>query len=214
MYIFCNQYLSKCFCTLILCMFIWSYGSAEDLSWVNRYGATGEDAVNASAVDSLNNLYTTGVFSGAVDFNEGKGSAVQLTSLGGLDIFITKTGSDGTLLWAKRIGSTGSDYGLALDIDDRGAVYVTGRFAGTVDFDPGLGVFNLKATSGYDIFVLKLDTSGDFIWAKKMGGTGWDVGNAIAVDKDRNVVVTGRFDGTANFNTNTNGTEISLTATG
>ncbi|MFD1628314.1 SBBP repeat-containing protein [Pseudopedobacter beijingensis] len=215
MYNFYKKYFRQYIYSLILCLATLGTAYAQDISWVNRYGAAGEDIIYASAVDFENNIYTTGTFNGSIDFNEGKGAAVQLSSQGGVDIFITKTAVDGVLLWAKRVGGTGGDYALALAVDDKGAIYITGRFTGTVDFDPGSGVFNLAATSGsYDVFVLKLNASGDFVWAKKMGGAGWDVANAIAVDKDKNVVVTGRFDGTANFNSNGSASAINLTAIG
>ncbi len=200
--------------SLVLCLTISFYNTyAQDMSWVKGIGSVSEDIAYATKVDLLGNVYTAGTFKGVVNFS-GTVTPYELTASGtSVDVFITKTTSDGTLLWAKRIGNTGTDYGQALAVDENGAVYVTGRFAGTVDFDPNLPVFNLTS-SGYDVFLLKLNSSGDFVWAKKMGGSGWDVGNAITVDKDKNVFVTGRFDGTANFNTQLTGSAIALTALG
>lgn len=198
-------------CLMSSLMFFSTY--AQELDWVKRVGAVGEDIAYSIAVDSSGNVYTTGTFKGLVNFNE-SGTPVELTSSGSnADVFITKMNSSGNLLWARRIGNTSAELGLDLAVDRDGSVYVAGRFAGTVDFDPGVGTANLVSSS-HDAFVLKLDSNGVYVWAKKMGGTGWDVANAVAVDSEKNVFVTGRFDGTANFNTNTAGSPIELTASG
>jgi len=67
------------------------------------------------------------------------------------------------------------------------------------DFDPGAGTFNMISTGFTDIFVSKLDASGNFVWAKRMGGTGWDECYSIVVDSSGNVYTTGYFRGTVDF---------------
>ena len=102
--------------------------------------------------------------------------------------------------WAKKMGGTGSDNGKGIAVDATGNVYTTGTFKGTADFDPGTGTFNLVASGVNDIFVSKMDASGNFLWAKKIGGSGDDYGNGIAVDASGNVYTTGSFIGTVDFN--------------
>ena len=100
--------------------------------------------------------------------------------------------------WAKSMGSTSYEYGNAIAVDASGNVYTTGSFQGTVDFDPSAATANLTSAGGYDIFVTKFDATGNFVWAKSMGGTGDDYGFGIAVDAS-NVYITGYFTGTADF---------------
>ena len=69
----------------------------------------------------------------------------------------------------------------------------------TVDFDPGAGTSNLTSAGNADIFLAKYDASGNYVWAKSMGGTGGDLGNSLALDGSGNVVVTGVFKATADF---------------
>src|SRR5207245_7660598 len=88
-------------------------------------------------------------------------------------------------------------HGIAAD--SAGNVYTTGFFSGTADFDPGPGTFNVISAGGQDIFVSKLDTDGNFIWAKALGGNAQDIGFGIAVDGVGNVMTTGFFFGTADF---------------
>ena len=54
--------------------------------------------------------------------------------------------------------------------DASGNLYITGRFQGTVDFDPGVATFNLTSNGSYDVFIQKMDSSGNFLWAKSFGG--------------------------------------------
>ena len=70
-------------------------------------------------------------------------------------------------------GSTGNDIGSSVAVDSSGNIYTTGTFQGTVDFDPGAGTTNLTSIGGYDVFVSKLDSSGNLVWAKSFGHVGW-----------------------------------------
>jgi methionine-rich copper-binding protein CopC len=84
-------------------------------------------------------------------------------------------------------------------VDSSGNVYTTGYFFDTVDFDPGAGTSNLTSVGGTDIFVSKLDTSGNFVWVKQFGGTSNDNAYSIYVDSSGNVYTTGYFNGTVDF---------------
>ena len=68
-------------------------------------------------------------------------------------------------------GGTGSDVGYSVAVDSSGNVYTTGKFKDTVDFDPGAGTANLTSNGGIDVFVSKLDSSGNYVWAKSFGST-------------------------------------------
>ena len=128
--------------------------------------------------------------------------------------FFLATGSHAqNFLWAGRVGGIGSDRCNALAYDASGNVYIIGNFAGTADFNPGAGVANLTASGTYDIFIAKYNSAGDYVWAKRLGGSGEDAGNAIAVDGSGNVFIAGSFTGTADFSLGT-GTAINKTATG
>ena len=105
----------------------------------------------------------------------------------------------GNFLWAKNSGGTGSDWGNSLATDSEGNVYTTGRFEGTADFDPGAGTFNLTSAGFEDIFISKLDSQGNFLWARKFGSSGFDFGTSIATDSEGNVYTTGSFQGTIDF---------------
>lgn len=104
-----------------------------------------------------------------------------------------------TLKWVKQIGAGSHDQGRSIAFDASGNVYTTGTFNGTVDFDPGPGTYFLTSTAVEDVFISKLDSSGNFIWAGKWGGASFDLGLSIAVDSSGFVYTTGLFQGTVDF---------------
>ena len=83
--------------------------------------------------------------------------------------------------------------GSSTAVDGAGNVYTIGSFSGTADFDPGPDTFNLTSVGGRDIFIVKLDTGGHFIWAKQFGGLSNDYGNSITVDVTGKIYVAGYF---------------------
>lgn len=175
-----------------------TYAQGVSVLWAKNMGGGGADYGNAVAVDQQGNVYVTGYYNNTGDFNPGSGT-LSLTSAGSQDVFITKLDAAGNLVWAKSMGGSGADQGYGIAVDQQGNVYTTGYFSGTADFDPGAGTANLVSSGGVDIFVSKLDANGNYVWAKGMGGSGWDQGAAIALDMAGNVYTTGYFQYTADF---------------
>lgn len=103
------------------------------------------------------------------------------------------------LIWAKQQGGVNGEYSNDIAIDINGNIYTTGAFSGTADFDPGTGVHNLTSKGANDIFIFKLNASGNFIWAKSIGWGYGDVGRSITIDDSGNVYTTGSFEFTVDF---------------
>jgi len=166
--------------------------------WAKQMGGISEDRGFSVAVDDFGNVYTTGIFEDTADFDPGP-SIFTLTSAGSRDIFISKLDASGNFMWAKQMGGFSFDIGYSIVVDGSGNVYTTGYFQGTVDFDPGAGTLNMTSAGGRDIFISKLDASGNFMWAKQMGGAFDERGYSIAVDGSGNVYTTGYFSFTVDF---------------
>lgn len=164
-----------------------------------RMGGAGFNVAYIIDRDPLGNIYTTGAFTGTVDFDPGPGE-FNLTSAGGSDIYVCKLDSNGNFVWAKRMGGPRDDAGYFVAVDADGDVYVTGYFGGAVDFNPGTGTTNLTSAGDDDVFVLKLNTNGSLLWARRVGGPESDRGFGITVDVGRNVYFTGYFSSTVDFN--------------
>jgi gliding motility-associated-like protein len=185
-------------CTNCSQIFILKLDTDGNFGWAKRGGGFGDSSGYGISVDASGNVLTTGYF---------WSNAFGAPSTGTQDIFIVKHDNNGNQLWAKAFGDATDisfhEKGYAITTDASGNVYATGRYENTTDFDPGAGVFNLTAVNKMDIFVLKLDAAGNFVWAKSMGGvnsgTIRDVGLGIGVDAAGNVYTTGGFSDTGDF---------------
>lgn len=185
-------------------IFICKLNSGGNFVWVKQMGGIKSDYCNDISIDNAaGGIYTTGYFESTADFNPSTSSTFNLTSKSEYDCFISKLDTAGKFTWAKSIGGVNWEIAKAITTDLNGNVYTTGNFSETVDFDPNQGVFNLISSEGSnDIFILKLNTTGNFVWAKQMGGTSTDEGNSIITDALGNLYTTGYFRQTADFNPN------------
>src|SRR5688572_4794666 len=173
---------------------------APDWIWAKSVGGISFDYSRTMVIDPDNNLYIVGGFYSTTDFDPGTG-VFDLTPVGFYDIFVLKLDSTGNFLWVKQFGGLNNDYCNAITIDENGNIYIAGYFRDTCDFDPDAGVFNLTSVGWEDIFICKLTSSGNFIWAKQMGGSYTDNARAIAMDTSGNdcIYITGTYRDTADF---------------
>lgn len=175
-----------------------SAANAQTFNWAGNMGSSASDEGRSIVVDANGNVYSTGLFRTTCDFDPGLGTN-SLVSLGLEDVYIMKQDAAGALVWVQGIGGAGSDIGYGIALDATGAVIVTGRFASAVDFDPGVGISTLTSNGLGDIFILKLNSAGGYVWAKQIGGTGDDIGRSVVVDQSNNIFTTGYFTGTVDF---------------
>jgi hypothetical protein len=194
-------------------IFLIKLNSVGQLIWARQMGGGSIDDPAAIALDANANIYLTGYFSNSADFNPDPVQTFTLTSAGGQDIFISKIDSSGNFIWAGNMGGTSSERGLSVATDISGNVFATGYFSNTADFDPGNNVFNLTSNGSTDIFIVKLDNAGNFVWADGIGRTSGDRGLSITVDAAGNVYTTGYFSGTVDFDPS-GSTSYTMTSTG
>lgn len=170
------------------------------LRWVNEFKGNlySYNEVLETSADTFGNIYTTGYFTDSIEMDTANGGK-YFTSAGDYDIFVSMQNKYGDLIWTAHFGNWGFDAGVGIYVDPGQNVYVTGTFEDTVDFDPDTGVTNLVANGYYDAFIVKLDKNGKLVWAKSVGGTGYDIGFGITADKSGNVIATGFFEETADF---------------
>jgi hypothetical protein len=171
--------------------------SAGTIVWQKQIGGALTDFGRSIAVDGSNNVYVAGEFTGTVDFDPGPGS-YTLSSGSGTENFILKLDGSGNFVWAKHVAST-SLAKQSIAVDTTGDVYYTGEFVGLTDFDPNAGIYTLSGFGNTDIFICKLSSVGNFIWAKEIGGPSSDRGFGIATNSSNDVYLSASFYGIADI---------------
>jgi len=173
-------------------MFVAKLNTNGTWLWAVSAGGGSDDWGNKIAVDGWGNVYVA-MYSVSETITFG---SLTLTRFGlSKDIYVAKLDPSGTWLWAVQAGGTNTDEGYDIAVDGSGNAWVTGRFRDTATF----GSQSLTVSGSDDIFVAKLDPSGNWLWAVQAGGTADDWGWGIVVDGSGNAYVTGYFNRTATF---------------
>ena len=164
-----------------------------NLVWVRMFGSSGHDEGESISLDKWQNIYLCGFFRDTVDFGPGSGVS-NLVSAAGIDAFMVKFSPSGQLKWAKSFGGPQNDFAKSVANGTlQGDLYVCGYFHGTCDFDPGVGTQILTSLGSADIFVSKLDTAGNLVWVKSMGGKSHDYGFDLGLDSSEDIYFGGSF---------------------
>ncbi len=165
--------------------------------WARQSVVTDYAIALGLALDSNSNIYLSGFFLGTSCFGE-----YALTS-DSADMFVTKLDSNGNWLWARKAESAGAEGNIiaySIAVDTMSNIYTAGSFQGTVS----MGNDTLISTNhSDDIFVSKLDTNGNWLWARQAGGQNHDQAIDIDIRSDNILYVLGSFDGSATFGNRT-----------
>jgi hypothetical protein len=164
---------------------------------------------------SNSQLFVSGNFTGAVDFDP-SASTLNLSSNGGIDIFISKYSTLLAPLWAYSIGGTGNDTCYSQTVNNSGELIIAGSYLSTVDFDPSTTTNPLVNSSStiYNSYIAKYSASGGFVWAKDIGGRRSTTGSipVVTLDASNNILLAGVFNQASDFDPST--AVVSITASG
>ena len=193
---------------------LWKLSTDGDFHWVKHYAGPGlNDQVYNVVTDDNGDIFVQGSFSETVNFGSATNPITLTSSTSGFDDkYILKLDSNGETIWARQISGPEDVRSRGLALTGNGSLYVAGSFDVSADF--GLGNPALTSTDGKDLFVSKWDTDGMLVWVKQIAGVGGDlVVDQIAVDAADSVVLTGQFQGTADFDPDP-ANELNITASG
>ena len=164
-------------------------------------GGSGNELSNAGniAVDASGSVYVSG-YADAASFPTTTG-AVQASSAGGYDAFVTKLNAAGSALtYSTYLGGSSYEYAEGIAVDASGNAYVTGETTST-NFPTTSGATQTANAGGDDAFVTKLNAAGSALtYSTYLGGSSNDGAAGIAIDVSGSACVTG-YTGSTNFPT-------------
>jgi hypothetical protein len=177
-------------------LFMIKLNSAGQFQWAHTFDGN-KLLASRVAADSDGNVLIAGNYiatttDSPLDVDAGTGHT-YLQSLGNSSQVLLKYDANGSFVWTRQFGGTaGSATTLNVAADSQGDVYVTGRYTGTVDLNPGAGVYTVvNNESAPDAFITRLTASGDFVWAGATEGTGSASFRGLEIDGDGSVIVAG-----------------------
>ncbi len=167
-------------------IFLAKFDSDGNHLWSKKFGDYDYQYGTGVAFDSAGNVILIGHMHYKADFGGG-----ELTTSGGLDIYVAKFDPAGNHLWSKRFdGSLLDDENVEhLAIDGSDNIIITGWFVGEVDFGGGI----LTCVDDTDAFAAKFDPDGNHVWSQSFGSTDHQRGTAVTVDGAGDIIVVGVF---------------------
>ena len=138
--------------------------AAGDTLWTRTFGGPGQDR-GTSVIQTDDGGYVVAGLTWSF-------------GAGGSDVYLIKTDATGDILWSRTYGGAASDYGYSVVQTDDGGYVVAG-------FTSSYGAGSV------DVYLIKTDASGDTLWTRTFGGTGWDYGYSVVQTNDGGYVVAG-----------------------
>jgi hypothetical protein len=187
--------------------FVAKYSTTKGtLAWVDTFGGEAtknseRDGGNGVAIDPTGNIYVTGTFADKVDFDPGPGVNIVEADKR-TDTYLLKLDDNGNSIYVKTLAGDGYDGGVKVAVSN-GAVYTAGYFSGTIDVDPGKAVRELTSIDDdrhTDVLISKYSAKGSLVWAKPIGGEGFETIGGFGVEPDGSVITSGGFYDRADFN--------------
>ena len=179
-------------------VFIQKTDENGNFKWACSFEGANEMQCYSIESDENNNIYLGGWFKGTFDFDPGP-SLLNHTATGNSNMFYLKLNSSGELQWVKIISSDGFITEIKYK---KGNLVLGGLYMQTADFDGGSGSTILNPLGTQTSFILKVDTSGNFLWAKTFDVTnGYSYISSLEVDNFENIVVFGDFSGDLDLDT-------------
>ena len=174
-------------------IFIMKNDDEGNTIWAKSFGGTSLDYVNKITLDNEGNIIITGAFrSDEITF--GTTTLINPNSDIGYDnIFVAKFNAEGDNLWAISVDGDGNGTGSGVATDNNENIIISGFFDGQVLTFGDIVIHNSFQLTD-EIFLAKLDKSGNTLWAKAMGGFGYDYGRDVAVKNNGDILLSADFE--------------------
>lgn len=174
-------------------VFVAKFTPAGEAAWVRHFGGAGVDMVSGVTIGADGDVWFSGTSTSELDLGGGK-----LGPAGGAGVYVGRLDPFGNHLGSAAFGGSSIGAAALVQLDGAGNVVLAGSYQTSMTF----GTTVLPDAAGtYDVFVAKFDPTGTVVFAKRVGGTGIDALQGLAIDAMGNVVLAGGFTETADFGT-------------
>lgn len=164
-------------------IFLAKINSTGTILWIKNFGGMEADWSGGLCIDENSDIFLTGTFRGEITL----GDSVY-NSNSWYDIFLLKISNDGQIIWSRAFIGDGGNSTNAITKDNNGYIYITGYYQNNLKFDN----FQLIGpTARSDLFIVKLNTDGNVIWAKSTKSNANNYGNSIIADNIGHLYLTG-----------------------
>jgi uncharacterized delta-60 repeat protein len=178
--------------------FVVKYDSAGTPLWATRVSGTEDDLHYSSNTDSNGNIVVVGHYrSNPLTIYNADGTTFTTLAGAGFDGFVVKYNSAGTPQWARRMRGSGFNFLTSVSTDSNGNIVVAGYYDSnplTINNADGTTFTTLTNSGSFDGFVVKYNSAGTPLWARRVGGTGSDRFHSVTTDSSGNIVVAGYYD--------------------
>lgn len=169
--------------------------------WLAQFGGVNSVAEDVTLAPD-GSVTIVGSYESYADFDPGPGIVGLLPSSANEEVFVLSLDNDGNFNWAKSVGGYEDDLASSIVTDEDGFHYILGVIRDTADVDPGVNS-HLMSAYGRDVFLLKLNSLGEYVWAKQFVGSApiynSEEPDGLALDNLGNVFLTGFFRDSVDF---------------
>lgn len=178
--------------------FIAKYDTAFNVKFLNTFGGVRADGFSEIAFDSKQNIVATAFFQDSADMDPGPGKNM-IYSVHWLDYLIYKCDPNGNIMWYFNLGSRGYNQGASLTIDIDDNIYILGTFQDSIDLDPGIGKAMAYSVMRTDVFLVKYNANGKYLWHRNFGGLLFDTDASISYSDSNYLYICGSYMDTVDF---------------
>lgn len=167
-------------------VFVAKFSSAGNTLWANKYGSTAYDQNYALTTDNAGYIYISGNVGATITFGNSTASGT----------YFAKLSSTGTPLWARSISGIYTSY--QMQNDARGNIILIGWFTNSINLMGKISLSSYMAND-QDVFIAKIDSSGNPSWAYAANSPGAQYGLSLALDANGDIYMAGQTSDSLNY---------------
>ncbi len=184
--------------------FLSKFDNSGTFLWSKTIMSEDWSGISNVQIDQNGDFLFAGYFSDSLSMQSDTLLLVENGFPSSSDIFLSKYSAEGDFMWVQRFGSDYNyDWVYDLKLDDQDNIFITGYFAGTIDFDKGPSLYYLESyESSADIFIGKFDSDAQLIYAYGFGAEYFDTGFRVETDNEGGLYMYAQYWGYVDFDPN------------